>query len=682
MKKILVVLMLLGPPAGAQYAHTSNPGVIGNVKPTITTNGQCATVASGGSNSAMFAVTGTWTGTLGFFGSNDNGATTIALQAYAITPGTGAVATSSVNTTTGNGVWLADTWGTYQTEVCATAAMTGTATLQLDAMPAVAIQQITGLGGGPVTVTGSLSVSGAADVVSTGAPTTFNANAVCTGTLLTAGLQSAGFHFDVGTLIGTFTAQCSAFVSGTTNFTNGGLKDVTGATVSGAVTNPNAQTDWTITCPGDTRRVQVCTTAFTSGSTTGQAVGTFYQTASAAGGGGGGPATQSTAGTNAQAWWVRIGDATNGPAAVKAASAAAVATDPALVCAISPNNTVALVANQSMNEAQINGVAPSMGNGVSGTGVQRVTIASDSTGQVAVAGSVNIKGLGTANSPDTAVVTCQPPSGSTIPYAIYTPGATTIAANAADNAAVAATLNAACTTTTACSAASSIQWPMNGNQGATLTLTTSTSAVGTSLACDQSWDGVSGAAAGITYLLNSCDMWQLHGAYRKGALTNADAIAAATAVQQWQIYAPGSPSHIRIRMATFTSGSVVAVGRGTMAPNLPFPIWARPQTPPTVVTLTASTAETTLVAAGGSGVFLDLLDLSCTNSSASSNVITVRDTTGGTARKPIICPAAIGPCEGWAFPNGLQQTSSNANWTVQAASSTSSVLCTATAVQR
>jgi hypothetical protein len=37
------------------------------------------------------------------------------------------------------------------------------------------------------------------------------------------------------------------------------------------------------------------------------------------------------------------------------------------------------------NVAQINGVTPLMGNGVSGTGAQRVTLASDSTGQVALA---------------------------------------------------------------------------------------------------------------------------------------------------------------------------------------------------------------------------------------------------------------------------------------------------------
>lgn len=38
-----------------------------------------------------------------------------------------------------------------------------------------------------------------------------------------------------------------------------------------------------------------------------------------------------------------------------------------------------LEANQSVNNAQINGVTPLMGNGVTGTGSQRVTIASDNT---------------------------------------------------------------------------------------------------------------------------------------------------------------------------------------------------------------------------------------------------------------------------------------------------------------
>lgn len=58
----------------------------------------------------------------------------------------------------------------------------------------------------------------------------------------------------------------------------------------------------------------------------------------------------------------------------------------------------ALTANQSVNNAQVGGVSVSTGNGVSGTGVQRVTIASDSTGQVALAAGTNAIGKLAANS--------------------------------------------------------------------------------------------------------------------------------------------------------------------------------------------------------------------------------------------------------------------------------------------
>ncbi len=55
-------------------------------------------------------------------------------------------------------------------------------------------------------------------------------------------------------------------------------------------------------------------------------------------------------------------------------------------------DSVALPANQSVDVSRMNGVATAMGNGVSGTGVQRVTIASDSTGQVALASGSNVIG--------------------------------------------------------------------------------------------------------------------------------------------------------------------------------------------------------------------------------------------------------------------------------------------------
>jgi len=54
-------------------------------------------------------------------------------------------------------------------------------------------------------------------------------------------------------------------------------------------------------------------------------------------------ANQGTAASLANAWSTKITDATNGPVAVKAASTAAVAADPALVVAISPNNNVSVL---------------------------------------------------------------------------------------------------------------------------------------------------------------------------------------------------------------------------------------------------------------------------------------------------------------------------------------------------
>ncbi len=72
---------------------------------------------------------------------------------------------------------------------------------------------------------------------------------------------------------------------------------------------------------------------------------------------------------------------------IKAASTAALAADTSLVVGLSPNSPLptgsnvlgALSANQSVNQTQVNGVAVSTGSGVSGTGTQRVILASDQT---------------------------------------------------------------------------------------------------------------------------------------------------------------------------------------------------------------------------------------------------------------------------------------------------------------
>ncbi len=60
-------------------------------------------------------------------------------------------------------------------------------------------------------------------------------------------------------------------------------------------------------------------------------------------------------------------------------------------------DSVALPANQSVNVSQINGVTPLMGNGATGTGALRVSIANDSTGIVALTTGAATIGALTAN---------------------------------------------------------------------------------------------------------------------------------------------------------------------------------------------------------------------------------------------------------------------------------------------
>lgn len=87
-------------------------------------------------------------------------------------------------------------------------------------------------------------------------------------------------------------------------------------------------------------------------------------------------------------------------ATIKPPSTAAVAADGALVTAFHPSSPLpagasiigALTANQSVNNAQISGTTTSVSNGTTDAGTQRVTLSSDSTGQVKLATGANVIG--------------------------------------------------------------------------------------------------------------------------------------------------------------------------------------------------------------------------------------------------------------------------------------------------
>jgi hypothetical protein len=91
-----------------------------------------------------------------------------------------------------------------------------------------------------------------------------------------------------------------------------------------------------------------------------------------------------------------------------------------------------------------------------------------------------------------------------------------------------------------------------------------------------------------------------------------------------------------------------------------------------------STTETTLIGAGGAGVFRDLIWLMISNESATEVRVDFRDATAGTVRLSVDM-AADGGGAVLSLPVPLTQASANNNWTAQLSAAVSTVYITAIA---
>lgn len=90
-------------------------------------------------------------------------------------------------------------------------------------------------------------------------------------------------------------------------------------------------------------------------------------------------------------------------------------------------------------------------------------------------------------------------------------------------------------------------------------------------------------------------------------------------------------------------------------------------------TISASTAETTIVTAGAAGVFNDLVMLIISNTSAATSTrIDFRDTTAGTILFSLQSVGGAAPV-GFALPIPIPQTGAATNWTAQCATSTTDI---------
>jgi len=97
--------------------------------------------------------------------------------------------------------------------------------------------------------------------------------------------------------------------------------------------------------------------------------------------------------------------------------------------------------------------------------------------------------------------------------------------------------------------------------------------------------------------------------------------------------------------------------------------------------LTASTTETTILAAGGASTYVDLYRLIISNTSATDTVVTIRDDTAGTTR--FIFNVKAGATVGFSGPTdaAAPQTATNKVWTAQSSASVSSIQITAAGIK-
>jgi len=93
-------------------------------------------------------------------------------------------------------------------------------------------------------------------------------------------------------------------------------------------------------------------------------------------------------------------------------------------------------------------------------------------------------------------------------------------------------------------------------------------------------------------------------------------------------------------------------------------------------TTITGTSETTIVTAGGSGVFADLYRLIITNTSATAVTVTIKDATAGTTRYVFAVPAAATVGFSADAGSAAKQSAANNNWTATVSGSVTSIVIT------
>lgn len=298
-----------------------------------------------------------------------------------------------------------------------------------------------------------------------------------------------------------------------------------------------------------------------------------------------------------------------------------------------------VVSSGTVNIQQLNGTNISVNNGTTDAGTQRVTLSSDSTGQVKLAVGSNLVGTVSVNSIAAGSNTIGTVSVNSLPAVVNAAGSNTIG-------------------TVQVSVLPSI--PAGSNTVGTVTvlphaLTAGSAIIGT--VSINSLPAVTGTVnVNMTQLNGQVALSSgVNGSQAVGGDTANAATDAGNPVKIGGLGKTANPTAVsdgqRVAALFDKLGKQVVVGA------------VRDLKANQFTTINNSTAETTVISAAGANVFADIYGCLATNNAAAVNKIVFKDSTSGTTQFTIEVPATDSRGFMLSADSAVKQTTANNNWT-------------------
>lgn len=377
-------------------------------------------------------------------------------------------------------------------------------------------------------------------------------------------------------------------------------------------------------------------------------------------------------------------------------------------------DSVALPANQSVNVNQFGGSAVVTGTGAGGSGIPRVTVSNDTNINPDTASTGNTLNSATPNAAYTIApnfgegvaaftISGLTASGATLTLELSDDGGTTWStATAPSGGVLASTFTSDVQFRTSIGGHTRIRLRVSSTGSGTITIASNLSSSsplvtiatvlppGTNVigkvGIDQTTPGTTNAVAAT--LQTQTDTVMVGGTNTKeygGTSVVSGGVAGSVGVGGLaanNASSAGNPQQIaglaeNVEPTLATNGQNASVALDLAHRQIVFP-FANKENEVTsgTITLTASTATTSAIAAPGAGLFNYVTDISCFNTGATATTLLVQNGSGGATIFTGFAPAGGGFVEQFATPiGGVNHIASNTAVFIQAGSSTSSLVC-------